>query len=184
MSLDLVFTDADVNFTYDWWTGLCEDETKMNVWLQKLQFTELQGYQDNIDAAEKYGSDNQRVDKLLRNTALDELRHSHLLSDVLNGRGLNHLSSHVSYFWDKLDAYVVDLATLCAVFYLGEALAAFRFEVIKHHPSTPDDVLHFINEALPDEEYHARGFRMHTTDEALSTIRLVYDDVVAKMKKT
>lgn len=183
MTANLAFTTGDRDFTINWWKSLCKDEAAMNLWLQKLQYTEMEGYYDNLSAIVKYRVAGQPVGALLEKTARDEKRHADILSELLKGRNLNLLESHTSIFWSEMDKIVTDVDSMCSVFHLGEALAAFRFEVMLGYKGTPEDIKRFIYQALPDEQYHARGFRMHTTDETLSKTLLEYKRVVALMKK-
>ena len=181
--LRLQFQREDVEFTDAWWSRLCADPAKLNEWLRKLQHTELAGYHDNLTSIVRYRVHGTPVGTLLQRTALDEKKHAEMLCDVLAGRGLEVLEDNVSPFWSQMDRLCVDLASMSAVYYLGEALAAFRFERILAHPGTPADVREFVAAALKDEEYHARAFYMNTTDAALFRALTEYERVVAGMKR-
>lgn len=188
--MNLTFSPADVEFTRSWWSLLIKDDTRLNKWLQKLQVTELAGYYDNLEAIVKFKRDinsNTRIQELLLRTASDEKNHSNMLVDILADRGIPIYSDieadeNKSLFWSELEASIVDIRTMAAVYYLGEELAAFRFEIIYDNPSTPSDIRRFIEKALPDEKYHARGYLMHTSDEALASVISQYDLVVKKLK--
>lgn len=188
--MQISFTKSDIDFTRKWWSLLLKDETRMNKWLQKLQVTELAGYYDNLEAIVKFKRDinsNARIQELLLRTASDEKNHSNMLVDILADRGVPIYSDieadeNKSLFWSELEASIVDIRTMAAVYYLGEELAAFRFEIIYDNPSTPSDIRRFIEKALPDEKYHARGYLMHTSDEALASVISQYDLVVKKLK--
>ncbi len=188
--MNLTFSAADVEFTRSWWSLLIKDDTHLNKWLQKLQVTELAGYYDNLEAIVKFKRDinsNTRIQELLLRTASDEKNHSNMLVDILADRGVPVYSDieadeNKSLFWSELEASIVDIRTMAAVYYLGEELAAFRFEIIYDNPSTPSDIRRFIEKALPDEKYHARGYLMHTSDEALTSVISQYDLVVNKLK--
>lgn len=188
--MKLTFSAADVEFTRSWWSLLLKDDSRLNKWLQKLQVTELTGYYDNLEAIVKFKRDinsNTRIQELLLRTAIDEKNHSNMLVDILADRGVPVYSDieadeNKSLFWSELEASIVDIRTMAAVYYLGEELAAFRFEIIYDNPSTPSDIRRFIEKALPDEKYHARGYLMHTSDEALASVISQYDLVVKKLK--
>lgn len=188
--MQISFTKSDIDFTRKWWSLLLKDETRMNKWLQKLQVTELAGYYDNLEAIVKFRRDinsNARIQELLLRTATDEKNHSNMLVDILADRGVPIYSDidadeNKSLFWSELEASIVDIRTMASVYYLGEELAAFRFEIIYDNPNTPSDIRGFIEKALPDEKYHARGYLMHTSDEALASVISQYDLVVKKLK--
>lgn len=180
--LRLQFNQDDVAFTDAWWGRLCASPELMNAWLRKLQHTELEGYYDNLSSIVRYRAHGTPVGTLLQRTALDEKRHADILAEVCGGRGLELLTENRSPFWSQMDRLCVDLPSMSAVYYLGEALAAFRFERILAHPGTPADVREFVNAALPDEEYHARAFLMNTTDDSLLRAKAEYERVVGAMR--
>lgn len=188
--MQISFTKSDIDFTRKWWSLLLKDETRMNKWLQKLQVTELAGYYDNLEAIVKFRRDinsNARIQELLLRTATDEKAHSNLLIDLLNDREValfndTEAEENKSLFWTELEKSIVDIRTMAAVYYLGEELAAFRFEIIHANSNTPSDIRRFIEKALPDEKYHARGYLMHTSDEALEHVMSQYHNVVKKLK--
>jgi tRNA isopentenyl-2-thiomethyl-A-37 hydroxylase MiaE len=173
----------DVEFTKRWWEVLLGDEERMARWLQKLQKTEFSGYADNLAAIDQWAGDNIAAQTVLRATAEDELRHSDLLVEVLNGRGLSTDSNPPeSVYWSEMDKEINDLSSCAAVFHLGEQLACDRFEVLIQHPGTPDDIMGFLKSALPDEQYHARSFRKLTDDVTLSRIIETHYRIVERLK--
>ena len=177
-------TPEDYAFTRQWWDKLLADDVRMTRWLQKLWATEYAGHQDNYDAAARWAGDNPAVINIFHQTGKDELRHADLLEDVLRGRGEWPILCEPpeSAYWEEMDKGVVSLETCAAVFYLGEHLAAERFQVLLDHEGTPDDIKGFLSSALPDERHHARVFRKLTTDAALADIQGRHDAAVARLK--
>lgn len=173
----------DTAYTIRWWDALLADDERMARWLQKLQKTEYSGYGDNLAAIDQWAGDNMAAIGILKATASDELKHSDLLVEVLNGRGLStETQPPESIYWAEMDKEIIDLKTCAAVFHLGEQLAADRFRVIYNHPGTPKDIMAFLKIALPDEEYHARSFKWLTDDPTLARILLAHQRIVAKLK--
>lgn len=173
----------DVVFANQWWEGLLKDEERMARWLQKLQKTEYSGYDDNLKAIEQWAGDNIAAQTVLRATAFDELRHSDLLIEILNKRGLStETNPPESVYWSEMDKEITDLSSCAAVFHLGEQLAVDRFQVIAAHPDTPADIMGFLTSVIPDEEYHARSFRKLTDDATLDRILQKHYLIVETLK--
>lgn len=177
-------TPEDIQFTRLWWERLLADDEKMVRWLQKLQATEFSGYQDNRDAAAKWGVGSPAAVQVFLATGDDEMRHSDLLIDVLKGRGAWPVENPPpeSAYWLEMDAVTDSLAACAAVFHLGEKLATDRFSVLYNHEGTPDDLLMFLARALPDERHHARVFRKMTDDATLVRITEAHNAAVARLK--
>lgn len=166
-----------------WWSRLCGDEDAMTAWLIKLHKTELDGYYDNLAIIEKYGVEGLQK-SILTKTAEDERRHASLLEDLLAKRGIDieGTSPPESDYWRGMEAYVDGkIEREYAVLYYGEALASARFAFIGSHPKTPKDVSDFVAAALPDERYHAEGFRRLSTPEAISFIGEAHLTVMGAM---
>ena len=122
--------DEEVAFTSEWWSRTVKDEPKLIRWLQKLQQTEIGGFDDWNAYADTFKPDDRTL-TILSNIADDELKHSGLIIDVLNNRGYhNSLEQMPSIYWAEMNAHITDLQTAAAVNYFGEALAAFRFEIL------------------------------------------------------
>lgn len=164
--LDLISKEFDHQLTISWWEKLLKDEEAMNRWLAKLWKTEAGGYEDNYNAIERYGIDGQAY-KIFAKTADDEKKHAELLEDVLVGRRVRTTLDEQpgSLYWEYMYKHINDMTTCAAVFAVGEQLAALRFGVIAQHKGTPSDVMYFLNEALPDETYHAKAFASLATSE-------------------
>lgn len=177
-------TPDDKAFTVAWWDQLLVDEPRMIRWLQKLHGTEFSGFQDNYDAAIKWGGDNLAVINVFKQTGDDEMRHAALLEDLLKGRGAWPIEvvPEESAYWAEMDKYIVDLKTCAAVFFLGEHLAAERFQVLLDHPGTPADIRYFLERALPDERHHARVFNRMTDSYALIQMAAIHDRTVRTLK--
>lgn len=176
----------DRAYTIAWWERLLADEEAMIRWLQKLQHTEYEGYTGNIENNARWNTEPKDLltERVLLKTGDDELRHSDLLVELLNKRGVGPSEvSPPSVYWDEMEKHVVDLKTCSAMCYLGEQLAADRFEIILAHEGTPTDVQDFLKSALPDEKYHARVFRTLAGDDAIAKMIQVQDQVLAMMRK-
>ncbi|AFU88126.1 putative ferritin-like protein [Caulobacter phage CcrColossus] len=174
----------DRSFTIAWWERLLADDEKMVRWLQKLQATEFSGYQDNRDAAARWGGGNIAVENVFIQTGDDEMRHSDLLITLLRGRGAWPVETPPpeSAYWLEMEAVTDSLEACAAVFHLGERLATDRFSVMYNHVDTPDDILLFLGHALPDERHHARVFRKLTSDATLARITLAHNEAVERLK--
>lgn len=177
-------TPQDIAFTRQWWDGLLADEARMTRWLQKLWQTEFSGFADNNEAAAKWGQGNPAVVNIFVKTGEDELRHAELLEDLLKARGAWPFTETPppSTYWEDMEAGIVSLETCAAVFYMGEHLAAERFQVLLDHEGTPADVRAFLEAALPDERHHARVFRRLTTETALADMQARHDAAVRRIK--
>ena len=172
---------VDPKITLAWWNRLLTSEDQMRAWLEKLYVTEYEGFRDNMDANEKWNPEgNKFIDRIFRTTANDEMFHASLLNDLLNTRywyvpdAKKKTPATTSVYWSMMDEATVDLKTCCAVFHLGEQLAAERFEVISECKSTPSDIMFFIKKALPDEQYHAAAFKHLAGDEAIAEVLHVH----------
>ncbi|UTC28904.1 hypothetical protein MARCHEWKA_03920 [Brevundimonas phage vB_BpoS-Marchewka] len=177
-------TPEDYAFTRQWWDKLLADDARMIRWLQKLWATEHAGYDDNYQAAKRWSGGNIGVMNIFMKTGDDELRHAALLETVLKGRGVWPITETPpeSTYWEDMDKGVVSLETCAAVFYMGEHLAAERFQVLLDHEGTPADIKGFLVSALPDERHHARVFRKLTTPAALADMQARHDAAVARIK--
>jgi ferritin-like protein len=171
-----MYTQNDINFTKDWWIKCCNDPAKMAKWLQKLQNTEIGGYNDYVVALQTYSVD-ERTQQIFTNIGADEQKHSSILVDLMGDRGisLKPASECPSAYWDYVNAHIHDMETYCAVNYFGEALAAFRFEIIQEMNCTPNDIRNALDIILPDEQFHRTTLKRLAGDEALDTIKVAHD---------
>lgn len=177
--------EQDIQFTKDWWGKLVKDEPRLLRWLIKMHRTEADGYQDNIDAANKWATtDAQR--HIFLQTAEDEKRHAFLMERMIAARGgvlgAPETAPPPSYYWEQMEASVDSLEACAAVCHLGEKLAADRFTIMLEHPDTPIDVWRWLAAVTPDEKHHARIFRKLSTPEAIAKMQLVHDRVVGELK--
>jgi len=176
--------DAEVQFTSDWWVRVNQDETKLIAWLKKLYGTEIGGHDDYFSFLSKFQVDD-RTEKIFTNIALDELKHGGLIENLLDARGhkLDPNPPQSSY-WLEMDSHIEDLKTAAAVNYFGEALAAFRFEVIIDHPATPSDVKEILNVILPDEQFHRTTLRRIAGEDMIGKFQEIHDTAVRRLKGT
>lgn len=175
--------DAEVQFTSDWWVRVNNDETKLIAWLRKLYGTEIGGAADYHRFLRNYVVE-ERIARIFNNIADDELKHGGLIRAVLANRGYKlDPNPPVSEYWKEMDANIVDLQTAAAVNYFGEALAAFRFEVIIDHPATPSDVKEILHIILPDEQFHRTTLKHIAGSDTLERFQSIHDAAVARLKK-
>ncbi|HET8689796.1 MAG TPA: hypothetical protein VFM18_24600, partial [Methanosarcina sp.] len=114
-----------VEFTQNWWKELLKDDHRLIAWLQKLYRTELSGYTDHMRYLSGSGAIEERTAKILTNIALDELKHSHIIKNLLSDRGFDLGDPEESQYWKIVNADVTNLNEYCAVNHFGEQIAAF-----------------------------------------------------------
>jgi len=183
--MTILTIDEQVQFTTEWWTKLCKDDEKMVKWLQKLYHTELDGFVDwgGLEDAFSYQITD-RTRAILTNIANDELKHSGIIKELLYDRGYSTIDNvPKSQYWDQMNTNIVDLNTACAVNYYGEALAAFRFEVLVEHPDTPRDIKNALEIILPDEQFHRETLKRLAGNEALAKLREKHDQAMANLRR-
>lgn len=182
-----MYSQADIEFTKTWWANLLKDEVRLTKWLQKLQRTEIGGFYDyqailNDDA---YKID-ERTQKIFVNIALDEFKHSNLLLDLFEARKIEPAEigapETISSYWTQMNERIISVDTFCAVNYYGEGLAAFRFEIIQAHPNTPADIKFFIDQALPDEQFHRETLKRLSSEESLAAVAEVHTREMNRLK--
>lgn len=165
----------DKQFTEDWWKRCLADTSKMTLWLQKLQRTEISGYTDHINFMANYAvTDRERT--ILTNIAEDELKHSNLLIDLFADRKITVVPvGEESSYWLEVLAGVNSVGSYCSANYFGEALAAYRFEIIHSMSETPSDIREVIGKVLPDEIFHRETLSRMAGDEELAAMKLKHD---------
>lgn len=174
--------DEEVAFTKEWWERTMKLETKMIDWLRKLHGTEIGGYDDYQSFKTIYTPD-ERTSLIFTNIANDELKHGGVIIDVLKSRGyVLGEGAPKSTYWEEMNSHITDLTTACAVNYFGEALAAFRFEVMYENKETPKDIKDMLDVILPDEQFHRETLKRMAGDEALEKFKILHDNAVAKLK--
>lgn len=174
----------DKNFTQDWWRRVLADPVKLLRWLEKLEYTEWEGYSEHCNFLRAHSkSMTPKQISILENIAQDELNHSNILYQIIRDRGGNSLMEATSTYWADMLEADMQYSDYCAANYFGEELAAWRFEVIFHMPETPSDIKSFIARALPDEIFHRETLRRQAGDEALERLRVRHDAALAKLLK-
>lgn len=119
---------------------------------------------------------------ILTNIANDEKKHSDILIELFQERKIELVKvGPDSTYWEEMLAYVPSTAHYCAANYFGEALAAFRFEVIAEMPETPEDIKGFIRKALPDEIFHRETLRRLAGEEVLVEMKQRHDEALARL---
>lgn len=180
--IHLINKDADVAFTTAWWERTIKDEAKLILWLQKLQQTEIGGYDDYMVFIRQFEPE-ERTRKIFSNIADDELKHSGLIVDLLEARGYrNSLDDLSSTYWATMNENIIDLKTAAAVNYFGEALAAFRFEVIAEHKETPGDIKELLSKVLPDEQFHRETLKRIAGNDLLESMAEKHHRAVAELR--
>lgn len=181
----MIFTrtkDQEVLFTSDWWSRTLKDEPKLIAWLQKLQQTEIGGYDDYMEFIRRFEPE-ERTHRIFTNIALDEQKHSGIIIGVLHERGRSISKIQMpSTYWSSMNEHITDLQTAAAVNYFGEALAAFRFEVILDHPETPADLKEMLSIILPDEQFHRETLMRLAGNDKLEEFALHHHAAVAALK--
>lgn len=176
--------DEEVVFTQEWWKRTTADEGKLLAWTKKLHGTEIGGYDDYQGFLATYEADS-RTQLILSNIADDERKHAGILVDLLAGRGHRiDPDAPPSTYWQTMDSHITDLTSACAANYYGEALAAFRFEVIIDMNCTPGDMKEALRIILPDEQFHRTTLKRLAGDETLARFKQIHDDAVAALKGT
>lgn len=179
-------TPADIAFTYNWWTNLLKDEERLHTWLIKLEATERQGYDDNLNAIDEHvAKSDTAARQILRATADDEMRHADMLDKIITARSPNWKEQEApepSIYWDLMYEGIKNLSSCAAVFALGEGLASDRFSVMSNHPDTPTDIQWFLDNALPDEQHHCRIFTKLAGESELMAMRKRHDDAIQILK--
>ncbi len=172
---------TDIEFTKAWWVRVVSDNDRLVPWLQKLQRTELGGYTDHVDWMAK-NAVTERERLILTNIAQDELKHSELLIDMFNDRGIEVVTDGPqSTYWSEVLATVQDTSDYCAANYFGEALASYRFEIILSMDETPADIRYVIGRALPDEIFHRETLQRLAGEEALERMKVVHDAAYGRL---
>lgn len=172
---------VDIEFTQNWWLRCLADPEKLTAWLQKLQRTEIGGYHDHMEFMSKNTiSDRER--RILTNIANDELNHSNMLVELFEDRKIIVIPDGVqSTYWQEMLSSVNSVTEYCAANYYGEALAAWRFEVIAEMPETPSDIREFIRRALPDEIFHRETLHRLAGEAALHSIGVIHEQAYTKL---
>lgn len=174
----------DKNFTQEWWRRVVSDPDKLLRWLEKLEYTEWEGFAEHARflRANSINMTNKQI-KILQNIAEDELTHSSILYGVISDRGGTSLLESTSTYWADMLEPRMSFVDYCAANYFGEELAAWRFEVIYDMPETPGDIKEFIAQALPDEIFHRETLRRQAGDEAVERLRVRHEAALAKLLK-
>jgi hypothetical protein len=174
--------DEEVTFTKDWWSRTLKVEMKLINWLRKLHGTEIGGYEDYQRFKQLYKPE-ERTERIFTNIANDELKHGEVIVALLGSRGfVLGEGAPKSTYWHEMDSHITDLSSAAAVNYFGEALAAFRFEIMYEHKETPEDIKNMLDIILPDEQFHRETLKRLAGDEILSKFREKHNEAVAKLK--
>lgn len=172
----------NTQFTKNWWLSCIADDAKMAKWLQKLQRTELGGYDDHINYMANNRQYTLREEAILTNIAHDELKHSGLLIILMNERKIQVEPVGVdSTYWEDIMKGVSSFKEYCGANYYGEALAAFRFEVIESMSETPSDIKEVIRKVLPDEIFHRETLQRLAGEETLTKMKIIHDTAYNKL---
>lgn len=164
-------TSEEIDFTKAWWVNVTNDTTKFSKWLQKLQVTEISGYQEHVDYLSNH-TVSKRSALILMNVAEDELKHSNILLELMADRKIEPVLEKnkevTSSYWDTMNSTVLSFEDYCAVNHFGEGLAAARFEIILGHENTPHDIKEALRMILPDEVFHRETLLRLSSEESLA----------------
>jgi hypothetical protein len=174
--------DFDVDLTNRWWAECLVNPAKMNAWLQKLQRTEISGYDDHIKFLVDFPELTTRQKTILFNIAVDEKKHSNLLIETLmQPRGIEvDPNGEQSLYWDSVLDGVGTFEEYCAANYFG-ALASFRFGAILAHHDTPDDIKDVLKIILPDEVFHRETLMRLAGEDELVKMKMKHDAAYANL---
>lgn len=178
----------DANFTREWWKRVCADPDKMRAWLVKLQQTEIDGFYDWKYYQTQFAAEMSKTPNafaITTNIGADEYKHSEILTKLMGERNIAVVKGYgnQSSYWNEVNAHITELADCCAVNYYGEALAAFRFEIIADMPETPSDLKEALRIILPDEQFHRETLKRLAGEEALAKIKPVHEAAMARLLK-
>lgn len=169
--------------TQDWWRATVKDEGRLAKFLQKLYRTELGGYTEHLEFMSRVGAVDPRTAQIIMNIALDELKHAHIIRELLEDRKAFDVSTApASAYWAEVNRHVRTLEQYCAVNHFGEGLAAFRFKVIRDMAETPSDIKRAIETILPDEQFHEVTLQKLAGVPALEQMLHVHNRAVDKIK--
>lgn len=168
--------------TRDWWRLTMADPARFEAWLQKLYVTELSGYTDHLAYLAKQGSIDMKPAQTLLHIALDELKHSDILSNLMYHRGIARGTPPKSTYWATMNHAVQNLDQYCAVNYFGEELAAVRFEIIHEMPETPSDLKEALGAILPDEIFHRITLEKLAGVDAIEQMRETHERALATLR--
>lgn len=169
--------------TQNWWRSVIADPQKFEAWIQKLYVTELSGYTDHLAYLAKQGLVPERSAQVLLNIAMDELKHSNILSNLMDSRKIPFGNPPKSTYWATMNSAVQNLDQYCAVNHFGEELAAFRFEVIQSMPETPCDIKEALRIILPDEIFHRVTLEKLAGIDALEQMRETHNRALATLRQ-
>lgn len=175
---------STLELTKNWWRRVVANDQALSLWIQKLQVTEIGGHNDHFEFMEQ-NTVPIREARILTNIALDEEKHSNLLLDLMESRGIQRRyiddEGMQSFYWRKMNEQVNSLESYCAVNYFGESLAADRFSILHEMPETPSDIREFISKALPDEIFHRETLMRLAGEETMARLRPVHEETLAKL---
>lgn len=173
-----------VEYTQFWWKELLKNNEKLIRWMQKLYRTELSGYTDHMRYLSTSGAIEERTAKILTNIALDELKHSHIIHDLLADRGYDLGQPEESQYWKFVNANVTNLSEYCAVNHFGEQIAAFRFEIIESMEETPSDIKNALRIILPDEQFHKITLEKLAGEQSLKQMAVFHQNAIEMLRKS
>lgn len=182
MMLPLLSKDMEVEFTNEWWSRTVNDKKRLIAWLHKLHGTEIGGFDDYTNFIAQYEMD-ARTKTIFQNIAADELRHGGLIADLCDSMNQPIIEMPKSTYWAEMNENIIDLKSAAAVNYFGEALAAFRFEVIMEHPETTDDIKNLLSVVLPDEQFHRTTLNKIAGSDLIEQLQSKHDAAVARLKR-
>lgn len=174
-----------IDETKAWWRGLLKDRTRFEAWLQKLHRTEFEGYTGHLQfLAQPSSADvTERTAQILLNIAMDELKHARLIEGFMANQGLAVIPDPPqSQYWKTMNSQVNGFNDYLAVNYLGEDLAATRFEIILGMPETPKEFGQALTLILPDEQFHRETLKRLAGEEAIKRMSATHVQAVTALK--
>ena len=180
---DRKMSPEQVDHTNAWWASLVQDRARLVAWLQKLYNSEIHGYNEYLAFTFRY-KPNFVTDSVLRSMADDERRHAAILDQCLCYMGANIAPAvDQSQYWREMQRNATNFRTACAVKYFGESLASERFELLRDHPDTPDDLFHAFRWIAPDEMRHCQAMFVLAGPDAIVEMEEHHLKAVANLVK-
>lgn len=159
----------------EWWAEVKADPAKFNEWLQKQYIGELtaaERIQGLLTSFKIKDEDQDVFTRLISKIASDEMRHAYWIKGILDTRGVEVLPHDPSQrYWAATLEGIDSFETGTAVAAHAEEMRLERIKVIATDPETPDDIRSVFERIWRDEVFHAKAFRVMTTDAAYEATR-------------
>ena len=154
----------------EWWNQVKNDPVRLLDWLKKQYHGEVTAAERIRAFMDSYGhqATNHELE-ILTEIVKQEEKHAEWIGELLTSRGeaAELIENKESRYWDKTLPGITRWSTGCAVGAHAESMRLERIRVICKDSETPADIRKVFVKILPQEEFHARSFRMFSTAAAL-----------------